>query len=184
MDILTIIVNDINAEAAIANVSGSVDPVALVGPNYNTIVQNYISDSKIYAAVLATCVVWTPLAAIFIMSFAHKSKLHLIVTIPGSLLAVGGTGILTWCVVDSMANYEPSGSYSAMSFGPDSIAMWVWMSCVLLLTPLTAMISVLVATALLLIMLWLIFICVVCMLVIIACVSSGRDPRYDDPYYS
>lgn len=167
--------------AAHASGNNSINPVSLVSPNFSSMQQSYISTSKAYTAVITTCVVWTLISIIFVMVFAHKSKLHLVTTIPGVIMAVGSAAVFTWCIVIQLGAYELSENYAAISFGPGSFLLWAWMACVMLLTPLTAMISIIAVFTIILIMLWIAFLCVVLVLTCLACADGGNQ-QDDDPY--
>jgi hypothetical protein len=170
----------VNAEASNANGNSSINPVNIVGPSFSTMQQSYISTSKAYTATMTTCVAWAFITVIFVMIFAHQSKLHLLVTIPGALLAVGSAGVLTWCIVIQMAAYELSESYAAISFGPGLYIMWAWMICLMLLTPLTAMISIIVVIVIILFMIWIAFLCIICALACLAGGGGGGEYNQDN----
>lgn len=169
--------------AAHASGNNSINPVGLVGPNFSSMQQSYISISKAYTAVVTTCVVWTLISVIFVMVFAHQSKLHLVTTIPGVIMAVGSAAVFTWCILIQLGTYELSENYAAISFGPGSFLLWAWMACVMLLTPLTAIISIIAVFTIILIILWIAFLCVVVVLACLACVGGG-DQQTDDRWYN
>ncbi|KAE8442900.1 hypothetical protein EG329_002572 [Mollisiaceae sp. DMI_Dod_QoI] len=180
LDILTTILTDINA---LSNSSDTIDAVSLRGPNFASMQSSYISTSKAYTAVITTAFVWTIIATIFINIFASKSLYHLYFTIPGVILAVGSTAVFTWCIVIQLGAYELSENYAAISFGPGAFLLWVWMICVMLLTPLTAMISIIVVLALFLVMLWIAFLCAICVLAMAAGAGGGNQNDQDQyPY--
>jgi hypothetical protein len=131
---------------------------------------SYITTSTAYTAIITTSIVWTLIATIFVNIFAAKSLYHIYLTIPGAILAVVGAAMYTWCTVIQFSGYELSENYAAMAFGPGAFLLWAWMICVMLLTPLTAMISIVVVLALLLLMLWIMFLCAICVL---ACLAAG-----------
>jgi hypothetical protein len=179
---LTTVITDVNAVAAHASGNNSINPVSLVGPNFSSMQQSYISTSKAYTAVITTCVVWTLISIIFVMVFAHQSKLHLVTTIPGVIMAVGSAAVFTWCIVIQLGAYELSENYAAISFGPGSFLLWAWMACVMLLTPLTAMISIIAVFVIILITLWIAFLCVMLVLACLACAGGGGNQQDDDPW--
>jgi hypothetical protein len=121
--------------------------------------QYYNYTARIYTALITTCISWTLISIIFVTVFAHQSKMHLWITVPGVILAVGSAVLFTWSVVQQLSSYELGENYAAISFGPGSFLLWAWMACVMLLTPLTAMISVIVVSAIILVILWIAFLC-------------------------
>lgn len=166
--------------AAHASGINSINPVSLVSPNFSSMQQSYLSTSKAYTAVITTCTVWTLISIIFVMVFAHQSKLHLVTTIPGVIMAVGSAAVFTWCIVIQLGAYELSENYAAISFGPGSFLLWAWMACVMLLTPLTAIISIIAVSTIILIMLWIAFLCVV---LVLACFAGGGNQQAEQDDY-
>lgn len=159
-DILTTVVSDVNS---IAN--NSINPVDLLNSNFTSMQKSYATTSTVYTALITTSVAWAFLSAIFILLVPQKSALHLIASIPGVLIAAGGTAYFTWCIAIQLTTYQLGSSYgTAISFGPGAYILWAWMICIMLLTPLTAMISTLVVLAIVLIVVWIAFIVVICFL--------------------
>jgi hypothetical protein len=170
-DILVIVVDDINRLVVL---NSSTDLDSLVSIPFSPTHKAYITTSKVYTGLIISGVVWALISSIFISVFASKNLHHLLFTIPGAIVAAGGTAIFTWCIVEQIFHYQLNSASSAISFGPGSFILWTWMVCVLLLTPLTAMISIIVVLALFFIVLWIVFACIVCVL---SCVGSGENQK-------
>lgn len=176
-DIITTVVTDVNF---IAN--NSIDPVDLFSSNFASMQKSYTTTSKVYTALIITSIAWAFLTTIFILLIPQRSALHLVASIPGVIIAAGGTAFFTWCIVIQLTTYQLSSSYgTAISFGPGSYILWAWMVSVMLLTPLTAMISTIIVLAVVLIVLWIAFIVVICFMACICSAGNGNTQQDDYP---
>lgn len=178
-DILTTILSELSSTS---NGHYTIDPMSLVSPNFASMQQSYITSSKAYSAVFVAAIVLTFVNTILMQLFPHHTITLLLSVAPGAMLAIGATVVWMWCVVIQMGTYELSSPYAAISFGPGAILLWIWTACVMCLTPLIAMISIIVVTAVLFLCLWAAFVLIMMCIAMAMCVGGGGGSDPHDPY--
>lgn len=97
--------------------------------------------AKAYTALALAGTVWTALSIAFVMVAPHRSKAHLVLTVPGVLMAFASAILFSLCFANQVEVFKAGAYEVAIFFGTGAFLLFAWTACVVLLTPLTTMVT-------------------------------------------